>query len=224
MNKLLLTTLLLGLALIVPKAQAADIGVGIGVTSAAMHQEYPLETRDALQTKAGIQLKQEVLSTLISGNVDLIGNISYSNKEEMSQGLSTSSSIQKSFHGVNLKAQSVLQIAEKNSEGRLEVDNLSTSFSISREVFPEVEGRIIGGGYYNHQGSTSLLMGADIAKEILSCKVEVGLWVKEELALTGRISKEMEFHRISIGTVTDTRESKVWFEVSVSVDDLKDFQ
>lgn len=221
-----LRLLVIGWALIVGvHAQATEVGVGLGVKSAATHRQYPIQTKAAVQTNVGFQVKDTFLSTDMSGSVDLVGHIAYDSKEEAGQGIIASNLLQRTFQEVSIEARSILQVTDNNGAGRMGADNLSTSIQIAREILPTVEGRIIGGGYYSHQDPYALLVGAGLSKELLSCKFEIDLWKKECLTITSRVSKEVEFHKFTLGAMTDTvnsRNSRVWFEISVSIDNLSD--
>ena len=222
-NLLLVAVLFFGLAvLIAPKAQAAEVGVGIGVKSASMHQEYPLETKGrSMQTKMGLKLKGETFSTNVSGSVDLIGHVSYDKEGATGQGIIASNLLQRNFRkGVSIEAKNILQVAESIGEGGMGVDNLSSMVSVSREIFTAVEGRIIGGGYYSHQTPPSFLLGAGLSKEVLSCKIEVDIWMQDTLSVTGRVSKEVDLHKFTLGTMKTEGEARVWFEMNILIDNI----
>lgn len=201
---------------------AAKVGAGLGARSSATHPQFPTESQgESMQTSLGFRVQEEVFSTLFSGEVDLVGNIAY-NGEDSSQNLLVSNSLQRNFFEVGVEMKNVLQITEESEEGQTGVETLSTKLEISRQMLPNIRGRIVGGYNYNHFNKSNLLTGLGLSTEALSCVIDIDLWTGESQSLVGRVSKEVNFFKFTLGTLTDTttQDSKVWFEVRMSIDDL----
>lgn len=218
-----IAAILVGLCLLGTQVWAAKVGLGVGVSSRSIHPQFPIENQDeSMQTNLGFKIKtrEEVFSTLFSGGVDLVGNIDYDG-EGSSQNLLISNLLQRSFPEMGVEMENYLQIAGEENAG---LEELSTKLRLSRILTPAVEGSVIGGYNYNHLDRSHFLMGLGLSTEAMSCTIDVDLWASENPTLVGKISKEVNVYRFTLGALTNanTQNSKVWLEFKMSVNDLSD--
>ncbi len=212
---------LVGLCLLGTQVWAAEVGVGVRASSSPVHPQFPTKKRDeSMQTSFGFQVREEAFLTLFSGGVDLVGNIDYDG-EGSSQSLLISNLLQRNFPEVGVEMENYLQIAGEEDAG---LEDLSTKLRLSRILIPTVEGSVIGGYNFNHLDRSHFLMGLGLSTEAISCTIDVDLWASENPTLVGKISKEINIYRFTLGALanTTTQDSKVWFEVKMSIDDLSD--
>lgn len=216
-----IAAVLVGLFLLGAQVWAAQVGVGVGAISRSTHPQFPIEDQDeSMQTSFGLQVREEAFSTLFSGGVDLVGNIDYDG-EGSSQNLLISNLLQRNFTEMGVEMENYLQIAGEENAG---LEELSTKLRLSRILTPAVEGSVIGGYNYNHLDRSHFLMGLGLSTEAISCTIDVDLWASENPTLVGRISKEINVYRFTLGALanTTTQDSKVWLEFKMSIDDLSD--
>ena len=216
--------ILVGLFLLGTQVRAAEVGIGVRASSSPVHPQFPIERQDeSMQTSFGLQVRKEAFSTLFSGAVDLVGNIDYDG-EGSSQNLLVSNLLQRSFFEMGVEVENSLQIAGEDEGGNAGLEELSTKLRLSKILIPTIEGSVIGGYSYNHLDKSYFLMGLGLSTEAISCTVDVDLWASENPTLVGKISKEVNIYRFTLGALSSatTQHSKVWLEVKISIDDLSD--
>ena len=226
MKKVLFLTIILCFGGLVFKSEATTVGVNMGAKSNSIHSQYPIKTtkEPSMQTGIGLQIGTEAFSTSFLGSIDMIGNIAYDNESPMNQKIIASNLFQRNIHETDLEIRNEIQIAE--GSGRDGVENLSTSMQISRVLLPAIEGRVIGGYNYNYLHNSLFLVGLGLSTEsILTCKIDIDFWAGKTPTLMGKISKEVGFCRVVVGTMANTtQKQKVWFEIKVFIDDLSQYE
>ena len=218
-----IVTVLVGLHLLMTQVWAAEVGIGVGASSRSTHPQFPTENQgESMQTSFGLKVRKEAFSTLFSGAVDLIGNIDYDG-EGSSQNLMVSNLLQRKFFETGVEVENSFQIAGEESAG---LEDLSTKLRLSRTLIPTVEGSVIGGYNYSHFDKSHFLMGMGFSTEAAFCTIDIDLWTGENPTLVGKISKEINVCRFTLGalTTTATQNSKIWLEFKMFINDLSTIQ
>ncbi len=196
-------------------------GIGIGIRSSSMHPQYPIEVqKQSMQTSMGLQVDGEAFSSFLLGRVDLIGYSSY--EGEMSQGLRGSNALKRTY-GTNIavEVENVLEVMD-GEEGQ-GMNYLASSLSVVKKwrvIGRVMEGRISGGYNYNPLHTSLFLVRVGVSIDILTCNLGVNVWKGETSTVTGTLSKEMEFYKLTFSTMTDKQRSKMWLGVSMHFNDV----
>ena len=217
MKQMLFWLVVAFIAINVQYQATATTGIGIGIRSSSMHPQYPIEVqKQSMQTSMGLQVDGEAFSSFLLGRVDLIGYSSY--EGEMSQGLRGSNALKRTYGtDIAVEMENVLEVMD-GEEGQ-GMKYLASSLSIVKK-WRVIEGRISGGYNYNPLHTSLFLVRVGVSIDILTCNLGVNVWKGETSTVTGTLSKEMEFYKLTFSTMTDKQRSKIWLGVSVHLDDV----
>ena len=191
------------------ETKATTVGLNVEITSTGAHPAMPEQTFNGLATGFGGTIRRGIFG----GRMIYSGYIPRVESEETTQAMLISGSVRQEVYETMVEIENHIRHL---SEGESRNTDFSTSLKVSREIFQQIYGKVLGVHNYHTENDNQFLVGIGLSYNIqmLDIDMDVAFWrspLSPENIWHGKISKQVELANISINNIVNAEKEKVFW-------------